>query len=274
MYRLKSFFLSLGRKIIKFSNHFDQGPLYSEDSPTTFVIGATQILNVIRFSDRKFLRVYTWPHPKQDPMHDAAIQEAQKAGIPIVQSKAPVPGRMTYSNLFSTCLELEKWEDRILPGSHVVLVMPSLFQNAGSIIRSALAFGIHDIAIINDMGFDTFHPNLLRTSMGTRLEVRVEVFSSIEEYISRFPDNHRYAFMLNDHAVRLGEVEIQRPFSFLFGNETRGLPEEYAEFCTSVFIEQSDELDSLNLSVAAGITLYTLSKKGAAGITAEDFPSR
>lgn len=261
MYRLKRFFLSLGRKITHFSNHFDKGPLYSEDSPTTFVIGATQILNAIRFSDRKFVRVYTWPHKKQDPLQEAAIQEAQKAGIPIVQTEAPVPGRMAYSDLFSTCLEIEKWEDRLLPGSHVVLFKPSLYQNAGAIIRSALAFGIHDIAIINDISYDSFNPNLLRISMGTRLRVRVEVFSSIEEYISRFPDNHRYAFMLNDNAVRLGEVEVQRPFSFLFGNETHGLPEEYAELCTSVFIEQSDELDSLNLSVAAGITLYTLTRR-------------
>ena len=98
-------------------------------------------------------------------------------------------------------------------------------------------------------------PEVVRTSMGARLMLRVEVFSSIEEYRERFPENNLYAFMLRN-AKNLSEIKAEAPYSLIFGNETLGLPDEYASFCNAVFIEQSDMVDSINLSNAASIGLY------------------
>ena len=43
--------------------------------------------------------------------------------------------------------------------------------------------------------------------------------------------------------------------SLVFGNESSGLPDDYLKYGQSVFIPHSDKIDSLNLSMALGITL-------------------
>ena len=51
------------------------------------------------------------------------------------------------------------------------------------------------------------------------------------------------------------------PFSLIFGNEAAGLPVEFASVGQSVRIRHTDSIDSLNLSLAAGIGLYEFTKK-------------
>ena len=48
--------------------------------------------------------------------------------------------------------------------------------------------------------------------------------------------------------------------SLVFGNESSGLPDEYLNYGQSVFIPHSHHIDSLNLSMALGITLAHFSK--------------
>jgi TrmH family RNA methyltransferase len=40
------------------------------------------------------------------------------------------------------------------------------------------------------------------------------------------------------------------------GNESKGLPKEFGELGQSIFIPNSDKVDSLNLSVATAIGLW------------------
>ena len=49
-------------------------------------------------------------------------------------------------------------------------------------------------------------------------------------------------------------------YSLVFGNESSGLPDEFLNYGQSIFIPHSDKIDSLNLSMALGITLYHFSK--------------
>ena len=59
----------------------------------------------------------------------------------------------------------------------------------------------------------------------------------------------------------LHEVSFKEPFSIIFGNESSGLPDEYLRLGASVNIPHSENIDSLNLSVSVGISLYEISKK-------------
>ena len=52
-----------------------------------------------------------------------------------------------------------------------------------------------------------------------------------------------------------------RPFSLVFGNEQSGLPAVFQTYGQSVFIPQSDKIDSLNLSVAVSIGAYAFRQK-------------
>ena len=243
----------IGKKMIKLSYILKKNEIYSEKSKFTYAVGETLIKDLIKYSPKSVLKVYIKNQQKQI-LNKNIIESAKKADIPIVYTNKIKTFDCSGKN-FSVSAEIRKKEDQILPGSHIVIVDPALNGNVGMIIRSALVFGIYDVAILSEDGFDTNSPWLLRHSMGTRLKVRVECFKSIREYINRFPDNTRYAFMLNGQKT-LKSVKVQRPFSLIFGNETNGLPQEFSHFCQTVFIEQNKEHDSLNVSVSAAIAAY------------------
>ncbi|MBR1939152.1 TrmH family RNA methyltransferase, partial [Candidatus Saccharibacteria bacterium] len=141
---------------------------------------------------------------------------------------------------------------------HIVLVNPSDAGNLGTIMRSATAFGFEDIAIITP-AVDNFAPKSIRASMGAAFHLNIASFPSIEAYRKAFSSRPLLAFMLNNTAQQLSEAAQTAPdcYSLVFGNEASGLPAEFADFCTPVFIPQSESVDSLNLSVAASIALFT-----------------
>ena len=129
--------------------------------------------------------------------------------------------------------------------------------NVGTILRTALGFGVEDLALIRPC-VDLFDPKTVRASMGSLFSLRVRVYDSFEAYRGDFPGHQLFPFML-DASLPLREVlrkPIQTPYALIFGNEGSGLPAEFAEFGQPVRIESNDKVDSLNLAIAAGIAIY------------------
>ena len=144
---------------------------------------------------------------------------------------------------------------------HTVLHRPGDSGNVGTILRTALGFGMEDVALIRPC-VDVFDPRTVRASMGSLFRLRVRVYDSFEDYRADFPDRTLYPFML-DASVPLREIrEIPEQYSLVFGNEGSGLPAEFASMGQAVRIESNDKVDSLNLAVAAGIGIYYFSSKG------------
>jgi len=147
---------------------------------------------------------------------------------------------------------------------HIVLVSPSNMGNAGTILRTALAFGFHDIAIIGN-AVDMFHPKVVRSSMGAIFSLRIKNYETFEEYRNEAPEHAIYTFMLTGKKqLTLQEVteKPKGPFSLVFGNEATGLPAEYENYGQSLLIPQSDEVDSLNITIAVGIAAYMFRVNG------------
>lgn len=149
----------------------------------------------------------------------------------------------------------EKFETNLEPSAnHLVMVNPSDMGNLGNAMRTLLAFGYHDLALIKPCA-DRFNPKAVRASMGALFKIRIEEFSSFEEYISKYPREY-YPFVL-DTSSPLHEVRFSSPCSLVFGNEATGLPQSIHNK-NNVRIEQSDEVDSLNLTTSIAIGLYEL----------------
>lgn len=145
---------------------------------------------------------------------------------------------------------------------HLVLVNPGNMGNLGTIIRTAAGFSYDDIAIIGN-GADVFNPKTVRASMGAVFRTRHELFDDFKAYRERFPEHDIYTFMLDgDTTLRLDTADPKMPYSLVFGNEATGLPPEYKAYGTSIFIPQSEAVDSLNLTIAAGIGMYMFLQKG------------
>jgi len=142
--------------------------------------------------------------------------------------------------------------------NHVVLINPSDGGNLGTIIRTMVGFGFYNLAVILP-SVDIFDPKVIRASMGSIFQINFEYFDNFDNYQNHFHQN-LYPFMTNGKE-NLATVLFKKPFAFIFGNESNGLPKEFLHKGTSVYIAQSKNIDSLNLSIAIGIVLYICSVK-------------
>lgn len=151
----------------------------------------------------------------------------------------------------------KKYKSPLEKGNHLVLVNPDDKGNLGANIRSMLAYGVTNLAIIRPAA-DIFDPRVVRASMGAVFKLNVAYYGSFSDYHSNFKTNNLYAFM-SDGKTELKDVKFEKPFSLVFGNEASGLGPAFHNMATSVRIPQTGQVDSLNLSVAVGIGLYASS---------------
>lgn len=141
--------------------------------------------------------------------------------------------------------------------AHAVFCQISDGGNLGTATRAAVGFGYKNFAVIRP-SVDVFDPHVLRASMGAFFRLNTHVFNSFDEYLSLYSGREMYPFML-DGAIPLNDAAktASKTHTLIFGNEASGLPSVFQTYGQSVKIPQSDEIDSLNLAVAASIAMYT-----------------
>jgi len=139
--------------------------------------------------------------------------------------------------------------------NHVVLVGLRNMGNLGTILRTAIAFGVKDIAIVRPAA-DIFDPKVIAASMGAIFQVNFEYFESLTQYKQKYQTERSfYTFVIKD-SKDIREVKFQNPYSLIFGSEAAGLSDADAKLGTAVTIPQIGDVDSLNLSIAVGIALF------------------
>ncbi len=155
-----------------------------------------------------------------------------------------------------------KFSDRLNPMCpHVLLHQPGDSGNVGTILRTALGFGIEDVALVRPC-VDLYDPRTVRASMGSLFRLRLKVYESFEAYAEEQGKRDYYPFML-DASVPLEAVTekgTEKKSTLIFGNEGRGLPPEFAKLGQPVRIPSNEKIDSLNLAIAAGIGIYCFTR--------------
>ena len=144
------------------------------------------------------------------------------------------------------------------------MVNPADKGNLGTILRTATAFGIENIAIISPAA-DIYDPKVVRASMGALFHVNFCYYSSFEDYQKELGKESRnmVPFMLDGEPINTVASKIKAsglPISLIYGNESSGLPAEFLKIGTPARIMHSDNVDSLNLPLAVGIGLYTFTE--------------
>jgi len=176
----------------------------------------------------------------------------------LIESDNTIQKLSKKDNCFAIAI-IKKYEMTLQEGNHVVLVNPGDMGNMGTIMRTMLGFNYYNLAIIRP-GVDVFDPRVLRASMGAMFHLNIEYFDSFEDYLKRFQSHDIYTLMLKG-ATNIHKVESKKGYhSLVFGNESSGLPDEYLDYGKSIFIPHSHYIDSLNLSMALGMTLMHFSK--------------
>lgn len=145
------------------------------------------------------------------------------------------------------------------PRRLLICPSPNDPENLGGMIRSATAFGV-DALLISDRSIDPFSRRVLRVSMGTAFKLPIVESSDLPTVLGRLQEEWRFtafATVLAPDAIGLDRVAPPKRWALVLGSEGEGLSREWVRACREkITIPMRRDVDSLNVSVAAGIFLY------------------
>jgi TrmH family RNA methyltransferase len=141
----------------------------------------------------------------------------------------------------------------------VVLEDVSISGNIGAITRTSLALGVGGLVLLNTEHVDIYDRRLIRASRGYVFALPV-IASTTEAFIRFAKQNNLQVLVTNAHAEKLvHEISaIPQRLMIVFGSEKEGCSQAITEAATlQVRIPIDPRVESLNVSAAAGITLYS-----------------
>ena len=136
--------------------------------------------------------------------------------------------------------------------------------NAGTILRTADAMGISAVITSPD-SVDMYSPKVVRSTAGSLWNIPVFEGISFSDLDNHLPGVQK--FLLSSHAkISILDLEISGDCIAIFGNEARGVDASSLSGAAiqEVTIPMSGRAESLNLSAAASIVMFTLTS-GLAG---------
>lgn len=232
-------------KIQKYKNDFD----YS------YTLGITLTIELLKFHPKDVLYVYFHSSYSNSKNSKILIELINKYNIP-TQTNDKIFNILSNKENDYVIGVFRKYNSKLENGNHIALVNPSNSGNLGTIIRTAIGFGIKNIAIIKP-AVDIYDPKTVRATMGALFHLNFEYFNSFNDYITKY-QNNVYSFMLKGE-MELANTKFIEPFTLTFGNEATGLPDDFLKY-NSVIIKQSKDIDSFNLPIALSIACYEATK--------------
>jgi tRNA (cytidine/uridine-2'-O-)-methyltransferase len=145
-----------------------------------------------------------------------------------------------------------------LPPHHlkIALIRPQIAPNTGNIARLCVATGT-ELHLVRPLGFVLRDKELKRSAMDYWLRLKLTLHDDEPALFETIGSDR--AWMLTSKGARsVWDADFNDGDWLIFGNETHGLPQSMLDRDPSraIRIPQAPEERCLNLSTAAGITLY------------------
>lgn len=149
----------------------------------------------------------------------------------------------------------------------IILILDDIrsLHNIGSVFRTSDAFLIEKIYLC---GITATPPNkeIHKTALGATDTVAWEYAENVIDVIEKLKTQETSIWAVEqvEHSVMLNDFEIEKnkKYALIFGNEVKGVSQEAIEKCDGVIeIPQLGTKHSLNISVSAGIVVWDLFQK-------------
>ncbi|MBF0343898.1 MAG: 23S rRNA (guanosine(2251)-2'-O)-methyltransferase RlmB [Nitrospirae bacterium] len=139
--------------------------------------------------------------------------------------------------------------------------------NFGAILRSAEAAGVNAVVYQTHRAAGVT-PTVVKTSSGASEYVPLCLVPNIKHVMSTLSNNAVLICGADSHTgTPLWDVDLSGPVAFVFGSEGEGLKRTVKEHCDQlVKLPLYGKIDSLNVSVAAGIFLFECKRQRLAKI--------
>jgi tRNA (cytidine/uridine-2'-O-)-methyltransferase len=140
---------------------------------------------------------------------------------------------------------------------HVALVEPEIPPNTGNIARLCAAT-FTELHIVGAAGFRLDEKAVKRAGLDYWDEVKIHRHVELENLYEKLPSS-RFLFFTTKSEQIYTDWQYQAGDCFVFGRETRGLPEDLLkanwERCLTIPMPNKN-VRSLNLATSVGIVLY------------------
>lgn len=239
-------------------------PPYKAELDFTYAFGRFAVIEALTRRPEDVTTVL-W-HGAMPPAHQAALAAAAAAaGVPMHRNDATV-GRLRRKGNVHCLAQVRKRPEVLAPGNdHVLLLAPSHPGNVGTAIRSLVAFGFEDLALVTPQ-LDPWGAYVVRASVGLRFALRCQVFATLAAYLKAYErSGARQLYLLDTGGEQeLDAVEFRSPFTLIFGPEwlDRTAAAEPAPNgvtlarAVTVRIPQVNRVESLNLATAVSVAAY------------------
>ena len=127
--------------------------------------------------------------------------------------------------------------------------------NMGALMRSAKAFGFDTIVLGNGC-VDIYNDKVIRSSQGAIFKLNF-INAYLPDFIKSLKEYSVYGTNVV-HGISLENVKKSQKMAIVLGNEGNGISKEVFDVIEKNIYIPMDDTESLNVSVAAGIIMYSL----------------
>ncbi len=205
----------------------------------------------------------------RSPQTAEIVRLARQAGVPVQMVPGEKLNRLTRKNhqgviAYTAQVSYQKLSS-LLPMIFEAGFDPFLLlldkvtdvRNLGAIARSAEASGVHAI-ILPSRGSALLNADAVKTSTGALHRVNVCREDNLKTTIHFLKESGlRVAAVTEKESSNYWEVDLSGPLALILGAEDTGISEEYLKLAdVRIGMPMAGEIQSLNVSVAAGIACY------------------
>ena len=230
--------------------------VYKKGDETSYTLGVFPTIELLKTRPENVLRVVVHSSIEKNKGYPLIQELCQKHHIHIDIHDKTIDKLSPKNNCFAIGV-FRVYQSDLENGNHVVLVNPMDMGNMGTIMRTMLGFHYFNLVIIRP-AVDIFDPKVIRASMGAIFHLNIRYYDDFQTYYENYKNREFYPLMLKG-AKNIHQVSTSQVHSLVFGNESHGLDDSYLNYGQSVFIPHSQDIDSLNLSMALGLTLFHFS---------------
>lgn len=196
---------------------------------------------------------------------DMDAETFKKHNLPIYKTSNGIMKKITETSYPIPLVAVVQLKQFLSQDNSFTVILDNIidFGNIGTIVRTAYAYGIRElISTKND--FDPYYQKIVDASRGTVLNTNIRNFNSAKDAAKYLKKKGYQIVTTSPHGNEIQSmVNLKnKPIALVLGNEKNGVSNEFLEESDFVMqIPMYTEVESLNVGVAAGISIYELKLK-------------
>jgi 23S rRNA (guanosine2251-2'-O)-methyltransferase len=239
------------------------------DSKRNFVYGLHAVNAVLDRSPERLLELWL-AQPRDDERSRALRERAQNAGIAVQSVSAAgiakLVGDVAHQGAVAAVRPLRAWDEHDLieslsqtAGDPLLLILDGVTDphNLGACLRTADAAGAHAVLIPKDRAA-TVDGVVRKVAAGAAEFIPVASVTNLARALDMLKERGIWVVGTDGEAPQsLYEADLKRPLGLVLGAEGAGMRRLTRERCDFlVRIPMAGQVESLNVSVAAGVALF------------------